>query len=211
MNLDADDPVMNLGIDDLGSQTPTDTTSGEFFDAIYRRDDDPWQFADSVYEQQRYAHLVAMLDGRRFARAFEPGCSIGELTALLAPWCAQLLAVDISEVAVARARQRCIGFPHVDVRLGALPDDLPAGPFDLVVFSEIGYYFSEAALGSVLEAIVEQMSPGGAVVGTHWTGSSADHIISGAQVHEAINSVGLLQPIEHASRPSYVAGRWQRR
>ena len=211
MNLGTDDPVMNLGTDDQGIQTPTDTTSGEFFDAIYRRDDDPWHFADSEYEQRRYAHLVAMVGDRRFGRAFEPGCSIGELTSLLAPRCAELLAIDISEVAVARARQRCVWLPHVEVRVGALPDDLPDGPFDLVVFSEIGYYFSEAALGSVLEAIVEQMSPGGVVVGTHWTGSSADHIINGAQVHEAIDSVGLLQPIEHASRPRYLAGRWQRR
>ena len=202
---------MNLAADDGGSQTPTDTTSGEFFDAIYRCDEDPWNFADSEYEQQRYAHLVSMLDGRRFGRAFEPGCSIGELTALLAPRCAELLAIDISEVAVARARQRCIGFSHVEVLVGALPDDLPAGPFDLVVFSEIGYYFSEAALASVLETVVEQMAPGGVVVGTHWTGSSADHILNGAQVHDVIDSVVLLEPTEHASRPSYLAGRWQRR
>lgn len=203
MNRDAD----NRGIAPL----PVDTTSGEFFDAIYRRDDDPWNFADSEYEQQRYVHLLSMVADRRFGRAFEPGCSIGELTALLAPRCAELVAIDISEVAVERARQRCIGFPHVEVRVGALPDDLPARQFDLVVFSEIGYYFSQAALGSVLEAIVDQMEPGGVVAGTHWTGSSADHILNGAQVHEVIDSVGLLEPIEHVSRPSYLAGRWQRR
>ena len=40
----------------------------------------------------------------RYASAFEPGCSIGVLTAQLAPRCDRLLACDVAAAAVESAR-----------------------------------------------------------------------------------------------------------
>ena len=63
-------------------------SSGEVFEALYRADPDPWRFASSTYEQGRYATLLRALQRDHYEYAFEPGCSIGEFTALLAPRCA---------------------------------------------------------------------------------------------------------------------------
>jgi hypothetical protein len=54
----------------------TNTTTQGFFEAKYRENSDPWAFASNDYEQNRYSEILYALDGRRYRRAFEPGCSI---------------------------------------------------------------------------------------------------------------------------------------
>ena len=79
-------------------------TSAEFFETMYAEREDPWEFASSQYERDRYAAIVRALGNRRYRRAFEPGCSIGILTPQLAAFCDRVEAMDISPTAVARAR-----------------------------------------------------------------------------------------------------------
>jgi hypothetical protein len=71
-----------------------DSTSAEFFDRKYRSNTDPWNFAKSEYERARYNAIVAELNGRIYERGFEPGCSIGVLTMLLADYCLMSAAVQ---------------------------------------------------------------------------------------------------------------------
>ena len=133
---------------------------------------------------------------RTYRFGFEPACSIGALTVRLAPRCEPLFAIDISPSAVARTKARCAAFPHVTVRHGRLPADLAADRVDLVVLSEVGYYFESAALAAIVDRIVVQMVYGGRLVACHWTGTSPDHVLSGAQVHSVIDAhpeLGLLQ------------------
>jgi trans-aconitate methyltransferase len=59
------------------------------------------------YERDRCQATTAALMRRRYAEAFEPGCSSGELTAQLARFCVHITATDAAPSAVARARQRC--------------------------------------------------------------------------------------------------------
>ena len=170
-----------------------DTTSQAFFDAKYRNDPDPWSFASSSYELGRYqAILDAAVDlagGRRYRHAFEPGCSIGVLTAKLAPMCDRIDAIEISNEAAEQARERCRRFPDVHIACGALPEMLPDGPFDLVVFSEIGYYFQPEVLRETAERIVDMMVPGGYLVAAHWLGTSPDHVLSGDKVHSILGEL----------------------
>ena len=81
----------------------------------------PWGFADRWYEQRKYALTVASLPRPRYRRAFEIGCSVGVLTALLGERCGELLAVDVAAAAVASrpsaARRTSAG--HVEHARGA--------------------------------------------------------------------------------------------
>src|SRR5665213_696736 len=72
------------------------STNRAYFESMYASDPDPWNFATSSYEQRKYAHTVAALPNEHFCNVFEPGCSIGVLTELLAPRCERLLATDIN-------------------------------------------------------------------------------------------------------------------
>src|SRR5579859_5981551 len=83
--------------------------AASFFEDLYERSEDPWSFATSEYERQKYAHTLSSLGARRFARALECGCSIGVFTELLASATEELVAIDVSERALARARRRLHG------------------------------------------------------------------------------------------------------
>ena len=75
-----------------------------YFDQVYQANRDPWNFESSPYEQKKYTTTLATLPHPHYAEAFEIGCSLGVLTARLAPRCGKLLAVDVSEAALAQAR-----------------------------------------------------------------------------------------------------------
>jgi hypothetical protein len=66
---------------------------------------------------------------------FEPGCSVGELTALLAPRCDRLLATDAFQTAVERARQRCAEFGNARIRCSDLRKPELGTPLDRYMIS----------------------------------------------------------------------------
>jgi len=139
---------------------PIDTVSKEFFEKKYRANQDPWKFSSSSYELNRYSEIIRALGDRIFDRGFEPGCSIGVLTERLAGRCRRLFAIDVSPTAVTLARERCANYPNVAIVEGALPESLPAGSFDLIVFSEIGYYFERGILQEIRDRLIERLVPG---------------------------------------------------
>jgi len=169
-----------------------ETTDAAFFEDIYRQNADPWNFEGSIYEQERYAKIMTSADGRRYSRAFEPGCSIGVLTWKLASLCDRLEAIEISPTAASNAKERCKHLPQVHIECGSLPEAMPAGEFDLIVFSEIGYYFEEEELRIIVDRLAEKVTPGGYFIGAHWLGTSADHLLSGDAAHQIIRGCTLL-------------------
>ncbi len=82
------------------------STSPSYFRDLYATNDDPWNFADSPYEQRKYALTVASLPREMYANAFEPGCSVGVLTEQLATRCHRLLATDMMETPLLHALSR---------------------------------------------------------------------------------------------------------
>lgn len=57
----------------------------EYFESLYTKEPDPWRFASSEYERDKYAATLVAISGRKIRSAFEVGCSIGILTRQLAP------------------------------------------------------------------------------------------------------------------------------
>jgi predicted TPR repeat methyltransferase len=137
------------------------------FDALYADRPDPWGFESSVYEHAKYDATVAALP-RRYATALEAGCSIGVLSERLAARCDALLGVDVAEAPLARARERV---PQATFERRELPAEFPAGPFELIVYSEVLYYVD--ALEALLDATERELAPGGTLVAVHWLGEAA--------------------------------------
>jgi SAM-dependent methyltransferase len=176
------------------------TTSREFFERMYRATQDPWSFASSEYERKRYATILNFVPDGCFRRVFEPGCSIGELTAQLAQRCGFVTAIDIAEAAIETARRRCSDFDNVDVHQGSLLDDIPSGPFDLVVLSEIGYYFPKSQLIDIGSTLAARIDRPGQLLAVHWTGVSPDHLLGGDHVHDILRE---HLPMEHVHGESH--------
>lgn len=186
------------------------TTSADFFEAMYRRDDDPWRFASKPEELLRYAAIISALAGRRYRRAFEPGCSVGVLTEALAGICDAVEAQDLSATAVERARAQTARVSGVNVAVGSLADGLPPGSFDLLVLSEIGYYFTPREWGALLERLIAPLPPGATVLASHWLGRSVDHVMHGDEVHEILRSRADLRLTKQERHETFRLDRWER-
>jgi SAM-dependent methyltransferase len=154
-----------------------------YFDAVYAADPDPWHFETSAYERAKYAATLAALPRARYRRAFEPGCSIGVLTAQLASRCDALLAVDVNDMTLDRARQRCATLPHVGFARLQLPQETPPGDFDLIVVSELAYYWSRPDLARAALWMLSALRPGGSLLLVHWTHRVLDYPQTGDEVH----------------------------
>lgn len=157
-----------------------------YFDEVYRANADPWDFTTSAYEAAKYRETIATLAGRHYASGLEIGCSIGVLSAQLAGLCDRLLAVDVAEAALQQARARCAFLPHVLFDQMQLPQQFPTGRFDLVVLSEVGYYWSAADLRLACDRIAAALLPGGAWLLVHWTPPVPDYPLRGDDVHEHV-------------------------
>ena len=168
-----------------------DGLGAAYFEETYQRHDDPWGFESRWYEQRKRAVTMAALPEPRFARALEIGCSIGVLTADLVSRCDELIAVDIAEAAVQATRDR-VG-PTVDVRHLDIGRDVPAGPFDLIVLSEVGYYFDRAALDDLLRKLQASLTPTGTLLACHWRHPVIGYPLSGDDVHERIGELGFAR------------------
>ena len=193
----------------LLSSMATSTVSKEFFEQKYRGNCDPWSFSSSTYEQNRYDEIVRLLGSRTFRRRFEPGCWIGVLTERLAGCCRNLFAMDISRTAVGLAQKRCSHFSNVTV-VGALPGDLPDGTFDLIVSSEIGYYFDRGVLGDLRDRLTERLQQRGLLVNVDWLGVSRDHLLSGDEVHEVLRSNNDLKVKASRRYYGFLVESWER-
>jgi hypothetical protein len=176
---------------------------------MYDGDSDPWHFATSEYERRKYALTVAALPRERYHSAFEPGCSVGVLSEQLAPHCERLLSTDIIIGVVDIATARLGDHPHVVVQVRSIPDEWPEEYFDLIVLSEIAYYFDEEGLEGVMESVMRTTRSGAHVLGVHWRGVT-DYRQSGDEVHERIGLHGGVRRVVHYIETNFRLDVWER-
>lgn len=156
----------------------------EYFHEVYRRDSDPWNFESSPYEAAKYATTLESLPRARYARALEVGCSIGVLTERLAARCDELQSIDVSAQALERAKRRCSGLLNVTFERMSLPDQEPHGLFDLIVISEVAYYWNRSDLHRAIDLLAKHQNARGHLIVVHWTPKVPDYPLTGDQVHD---------------------------
>ena len=127
---------------------------------------DPWDYATVTQQRERIRSEVGMLDAVRgdalFAQALEVGCAEGIFTEQLAPRCQSLLAVDISPVALSRARRRLDGNDHVRFAEWDLRTQPVAGSYNVIVIVHaLEYIRNPLAIRKVRTNLVNSLEPGG--------------------------------------------------
>lgn len=155
----------------------------EVFDGVHDDSEDPWNYGKSWYERRKRALTLAALPEESYERGLEVGCSIGTLTAELAPRCRNLLGLDASGTAVRRAGDLLAGTPGVRVEQRVLPGSWPEGTFDLVVVSEVGYYLAPAELAQLWDRLAAALEPGGTLLLCHWRHPIEGWELDGDTVH----------------------------
>ncbi len=169
-----------------------------FFDDFYARHDDPWGFDTRWYEERKRALVMAALPRPRFRDVLELGCATGALTVELATRADRVLGVDASDEALARARERLGGRPAGDagaitLERATLPRDWPSGEFELVVVSEIGYYWSRSDLRAAARNALASLSQDGVILVCHWRHPVAEYPGTADDVHAEFRSLPGLR------------------
>ncbi len=79
----------------------------------------------------------------------------------------------------------------VEVREMIIPNDFPNENFDLILFSEVGYFLSRDDLEIAKEKMINALSPKGHLLMVHWTPVVEEFPLTGDEVHELfIKSAG---------------------
>jgi SAM-dependent methyltransferase len=184
------------------------TLSAGYFDTMYASAADPWGFEERWYERRKCAISLAQLPAVRYRRAFEPGCSVGVLTQMLAQRCDALLACDVAGAAVGATARRTQELPHVRVEQRDIAGQWPSGRFDLIVLSEVLYYFGDHDLEQVLKNAVAALEPDGTLLAVHWRHLVTDYPRSGpAAIWLATTDADTVVPPGWLRRQLSYAGR----
>ena len=158
----------------------------DYFEQKYTANIDPWNFRTSEYERDKYQTTLRALTRQTYENGLEVGCSIGVFTRLLRPHCEHLLAIDTSETAIEAAKNA--NEAGVKFRVATLPDEFPEGLFDLIVLSEVLYYFSEPDLERVARACANALTPTGEIILCHWLGET-DYPLTGEAASDIFTRV----------------------
>jgi SAM-dependent methyltransferase len=167
------------------NNSPDKTLPASYFEAMYSQDPDPWNFETSEYEAEKYNVSLAALPRPRYASAFEIGGSIGVLTEKLAARCDRLLSVDLSKTAQAKAIQRCEHLPQVRFEILNVPSEYPDEQFDLIVVSEVGYYWSREDLAKAQRKILASLNQNGHLLLVHWLQDVPVYPLKADDVHDS--------------------------
>jgi SAM-dependent methyltransferase len=180
----------------------------EHFERLARESADPWDYATSEYEQRKYRVTLDYLPART-GRTLELGCSVGVFTAMLAPRCDTLVAVDFSPTALARARARLGEAAGVEFLRRRLPEEMPEGPFDTIVCAEVLYYWSAELVADGLRRMEAALAPPGTLLAVHWRHPDPRRELTGVDVHAILDDrTSLVLDASHTSA-DYLLDRWR--
>ena len=151
--------------EDLVSSVPESDPEQKTWEKVFATPD-PWSYG-SEYEQRKYEHTLELLPDTPVASALELACAEGHFTVQLAPRVGHLVAADISDRALSRARQRCAGLHNITFRQLNLRRD-PFGRFDLIICSEVLYYLNDRhELRRLAARLAESLNPCGHLLMAH--------------------------------------------
>lgn len=172
---------------------PSGSVPAAHFDDFFATHDDPWGFESRWYERRKRDLLLASLPRQRYTAGLELGCATGVLTTRLAVRCERLVAVDFSREALDAARERLGDRDNVELQSLVLPHEWPRGAFDLIVLSEIGYFWDARDLDTAIARIQESLTPDGHLVACHWRHPVPSNPVTGDGVHVALRTQPRLQ------------------
>jgi SAM-dependent methyltransferase len=182
----------------------------QYFDQLFQASDDPWAFKKRWYERRKRALTLAVLPRERYLTVFEPGCANGELSAGLATRCERLLACDTSLQAVELARQRLAQLHHVEVIHARLPRQWPEQRFDLIVFSELGYYLDEVDLHGWINHALASLTADGQLLACHWRPNIEGCPLNAEKVHAILHERLQMSRVISHHEADFLLDVWSR-
>ncbi len=151
-----------------------------FFEELWKRGD-PWNFETSEFEREKYQCEIRTLSSRRYPRILEIGCGAGWFTRSLTRIAEEIIALDISPSAIARAT--AIGLERVDFRVANIMEyNIRANaPWDLVVMNEticyLGWLYSFFDVSWLAAELFTATRNGGRLLMANTCGGVNDYLL----------------------------------
>jgi SAM-dependent methyltransferase len=187
------------------------------FDRLYSAETDPFgaELPQFRYQRRKYDCLLSMLPRRRYRNVLDVGCGLGAFTRKLAPFSEAILGIDISEAAIAQARDRSLSHSNIRYAVaGVNGASKIEEAFDLIVLADVLYYtdFRQAAcVGSIADGVASRLLPGGLVllVNHYFFGIDAASRTTRA-IHDSFRNAPLLDCKAEYRRAFFLATILQR-
>ncbi len=135
----------------------------------FRKREDPFAYSSTPYEAARLEAMDAAVGPGPLGSVLEVGCAEGHFTERLCRKAGRVVALDISAVALERARKRAsAAFQEAD--LMSWEPGLFA-PFDAIVLGDVLYYLDRPGVAEEFAALFPRLEswlkPGGRIVLAH--------------------------------------------
>ncbi len=128
---------------------------------LYKTTADPWNYESSPYERFRFEKTLALVKSVPHTTVLELGCSEGYFTKLLYTISKNITAIDLSDIAIQRAKKRV---QNVTYHVTTFENFKIKKPFDIIICSELLYYVKDK------QAFVDKMANSGNYIITSHAG-----------------------------------------
>jgi SAM-dependent methyltransferase len=172
------------------------------FDLKFRGNVDPWNYRHSRFEHQKRKVLIEACGCAKRGRGLELACANGETTRELSQLCLKLTAIDGSPTALAEAQRRHGHIQGLKFLRASLPTEMPKGPFDLIVVSEIAYYLRSHDLARLARNLPYALAPGGRVIVLDHRRRFPDAAQHSGRAHQMLCAL-LRRSLRRVARSSY--------
>jgi SAM-dependent methyltransferase len=174
------------------------------YERRFRRDPDPWSFEQRPYEIAKRAATLAACGPGGHGRVLELGAANGVLAEELLSIAEEVVAIEGVPAAAALARERLAPNPGGQVVEGMIPADVPCGPYDLVVASEILYYLDQGWYDETLALLPEWLGPGARLVAVHWRPTGPERPRSADDVHRDLGQISGMRHVVDRRTDDYL-------
>lgn len=137
---------------------------GDFQGRYNAKNSDAWGYLSDARHLKRRDRILSHLPKLSGKKVLEIGCAEGFITERLLAEGATVVACDLSDQAVARARKYCQDSEHATFVAVDIRQDIPGKHFDICIASDVLYYLSETENRTVAKRLAEQMQPDGVLL-----------------------------------------------
>ncbi len=131
------------------------------FERKYRFAPDPWQVTNTPHYYQELRDFICRWRDHS-SSALDCGCGEGHFTSQLREFCKEVHGVDGSKTAIERARKQYPGIHwHANDLRNITKVDFPLAGFDLIVCSQVLYYFAWSEAAAFLNNLEQLLSTDG--------------------------------------------------
>lgn len=133
------------------------------FDLLKKRNMERYYLQKRVWGRESYNEdiykAISLVSDRHYARCLDVGAGLGHYSELASGICDEVLAIDISNEAMNRAKARLQKKINIKFQVKNLRDaNLAWGKFDLVILAEVLYYLGDERFPSEFKRLLRRIT-----------------------------------------------------